>query len=68
MAKNNSDGIAGLFIDGGILILIAVTVFILSILVVVFGEEYGISVSILFFITTIACAVFILKKTLFRLK
>lgn len=68
MAKTNSEGIVSLFIDGGILITIAVAVFVLSILVVVFGEEFGIPVAIVFFIATIFCAIFILKKTLFRLK
>lgn len=68
MAKSNSEGIVSLLIDGSILITIAISVFILSILVVVFGEEFGIPVAILFFIATIVSAVFILKKTLFRLK
>jgi len=68
MAKSNSEGIISLFIDGGILITIAVAVFILSILVVVFGEEFGIPVAIVFFVATIFSAIFILKKTLFRLK
>lgn len=68
MAKSNSEGIVSLLIDGSILITIAIAVFILSILVVVFGEEFGIPVAILFFIATIVSAVFILKKTLFRLK
>jgi hypothetical protein len=68
MAKSNSEGIVSLLIDGSILITIAIAVFVLSILVVVFGEEFGIPVAILFFIATIVSAVFILKKTLFRLK